>query len=68
MMRVWAVEGRGVIMKNSWDVEDDLRAGTLETALDEFTTGQVELYAVTSNGVPSRRTAALVDFIAERLR
>ncbi|WP_375460245.1 LysR substrate-binding domain-containing protein [uncultured Enterovirga sp.] len=67
LMREWALAGRGVVIKNLWEIRADLEAGTLETALDEYVAGQVDLYAVTP-GPPSRRSAALVNFLAERLR
>lgn len=68
LMREWALAGRGVIIKNLWEIRGDLDAGTLETALEDYVAGQVDLYAVTPNGSPSRRIAALVDFLAKHLR
>ncbi|MET0344367.1 MAG: LysR substrate-binding domain-containing protein [Polyangiales bacterium] len=67
LMRTWALEGRGVIIKNLWEIRDDLERGTLETALDDYSSGQVDLYAVSPSGAPSRRVAALIQFLAEKL-
>lgn len=68
ILRQWALEGVGVILKNEWDIWEDTWAGRLETVLDEFVSGQVDLYAVQPDGPPSRRLAALVEFLAEELR
>ena len=65
VLRAWALEGVGVITKNRWDIQQELEAGTLETALDDYVAGAVDLYAVHPGGVPSRRVAALVDYLAE---
>lgn len=68
VLREWAAEGHGVIHKNIWDIRRELAAGTLATALDEYVAWQVDLYAVHPGGPPSRRLAALIDFLAEALR
>jgi DNA-binding transcriptional LysR family regulator len=67
VLREWAVEGCGVIIKNRWDIRSELEAGALETVLDDFVAGQIDLHAVHPAGPPSRRVSALVDFLAERL-
>ena len=67
LMREWALAGRGVIIKNLWEIKADLEAGTLETALDDYVAGQVDLYAVMPGGPSSRRVVALIDFLAETL-
>ncbi|KQP19478.1 LysR family transcriptional regulator [Pseudorhodoferax sp. Leaf265] len=67
VVREWAVLGLGVALKNHWDIAQDLASGALETALDAFVAGPVDLYAVHPGGPPSRRVAALVDFLAQAL-
>lgn len=67
VLREWAVNGLGVIIKNRWDVRRELETGALETALDDYVAGQIDLYAVYPGGPPSRRVAALVEFLAEAL-
>lgn len=67
VLREWAVKGVGVILKNHWDIRQDIEAGRLETALDDYDAGPVDLYAVQPNGPPSRRMAALVYFLADAL-
>lgn len=67
VVREWAVEGLGVVIKNRWDIRRELEAGTLETALDDYVAGWIDLYAVHPGGPPTRRVAALVDFLAEAL-
>ena len=66
VLRDWAVRGIGVIAKNEWDIIADVKSGILETVLDDFIAGQVDLYAVHTGG--SRRIAALVDYLEEKLR
>ena len=67
VVREWAVRGLGVIWKNHWDIRRDIEAGRLETALDDYVAGQIDLYAVQPDGPPTRRVVALVDFLAEAL-
>lgn len=64
VLRKWGLEGRGVIFKNHWDIRGDIDEGCLETALDDFAAGQIDLYAVQPAGPPSRRVTALVEFLA----
>ncbi|MEB2847823.1 LysR family transcriptional regulator [Rhizobiales bacterium RZME27] len=65
VLRDWAVRGIGVIAKNEWDIISDVRSGILETVLDDFVAGQVDLYAVHTGS--SRRLTALVDYLREEL-
>jgi DNA-binding transcriptional LysR family regulator len=67
VVREWALAGLGVTFKNAWDVRQDLAAGRLETALDDYAADRIDLYAVQPGGLPSRRVAALVDFLDETL-
>lgn len=67
VLRAWAIEGVGVTFKNRWDVQADLDAGRLVRALDGFSAGPVDLYAVFAASPPSRRVAALVDYLADAL-
>lgn len=67
VVREWAVRGFGVIWKNHWDIRGDIEAGRLETALDNYVAGQIDLYAVQPDGPPTRRVTALVDFLAQAL-
>jgi DNA-binding transcriptional LysR family regulator len=67
VLRAWAIDGRGVILKNEWDIRQDLEHGVLETVLDDFAAFSVDLFAVYPNGAPSRRLSTLVDFLADAL-
>lgn len=67
VLRDWAAQGVGVILKNRWDVQHELKTGRLETVLDGYNAGDIDLYAVQPGGAPSRRVAALVEFLAEAL-
>lgn len=68
LIRQWAIEGHGVILKNHWDIELDLQEQRLESVLEDFTESPIDLYAVTpAGGASSRRLSSLVEFIAESL-
>jgi DNA-binding transcriptional LysR family regulator len=67
VLRQWAIDGRGVIMRNALDIRRELAAGTLVTALDSFVTSNANLYAVTAGSVSSQRVRTLIDFLAEHL-
>lgn len=67
ILREWAVDGKGVIIKNRWDIRQELESGTLETVLDEYVAERVDLYAVYPGSPPSRRVVALVDHLVEAL-
>lgn len=67
VLRHWALQGHGVMIKNRWEVRREIDQGLLETVLDEFVPAHVDLYAVTTGGTPSRRVSALVDFLAAEL-
>ncbi len=65
VLREWAVEGHGVIIKNRWDIQRELQAGTLQTVLESYSAGPVDLYAVHPGGPPSRRVAMLIEFLVQ---
>lgn len=67
LLREWALEGHGVVLKNRWDVSKELAEGRLETALDGFAAGRIDLFAVYAGHPPSRRVAALVEHLAAAL-
>lgn len=67
VLRHWAVAGLGVTLKNSVDIRHELAAGTLETVLDGYASPANDLYAVTPAGLPSRRVAMLIEFLAQQL-
>lgn len=67
VLRHWALQGYGVMIKNRWEVRREIEDGRLETVLDEYVPAHVDLYAVTTGGTSSRRVSALVDFLAEQL-
>jgi DNA-binding transcriptional LysR family regulator len=67
VLREWAVDGQGVIIKNRWDIRQELISGTLQTTLDDYAAEQVNLYAVYAGSPPSRRVATLIDYLVEAL-
>lgn len=67
VLREWSVAGLGVIAKNVWDIRSELVAGTLITTLDDYVPWQADLFALQAGAPPSRRVAALVDFLVDAL-
>ncbi len=66
LVRDWCVNGRGVARKSFWDVEADLKAGTLIELLQEFSAGGTGLqivYPATQD--QPKRVRLLIDRIAE---
>ncbi len=67
ILRQWAVAGAGVVIKPSWDIQEDLKAGRLETALDQFKHEAINLYAVYPEGRATRRLRVFVDYLSREL-
>lgn len=66
VLRAWACDGHGAVLKVDWDIVEDIRAGRLETALDDFTIDDVNLYAVYPAGAgPAPRVSAYLDHLSE---
>ncbi len=64
----WAVDGAGVVLKSSFDIEVDLAAGRLETVLEEFSAEAINLFAVRpADRQPVRRVSDFIDFLATSL-
>ena len=66
VLRHWALQGLGVMIKNRWEVAAEIEQGRLETVLDEFALPHVDLHAVMA-AAPNRRVASLVTFLVEAL-
>jgi DNA-binding transcriptional LysR family regulator len=64
----WVLAGRGVALKASWDIEDDLREGRLVECLAPYACDEISLYVVfaTRRHMPPR-LRVFVDFIAAAL-
>jgi len=66
--RTWALEGHGIVLKSLWDIDVELRAGSLQVVLPEWH------YAADSpitalfhrNRYRPARVQALLDFLLER--
>jgi len=43
---VWALEGRGILMRSEWDAGPFVRSGRLEVLLGEYTLPPADIYAV----------------------
>ncbi|MBS0471253.1 MAG: LysR family transcriptional regulator [Proteobacteria bacterium] len=69
LLRRWAVEGRGIVLKSAWDVVADIETGLLEPLLTTFCPPDVDLQIV----LPAmkqrpRRVIALVEHLSAALR
>jgi molybdate transport repressor ModE-like protein len=69
VIRRWACEGRGVILRSEWDVADDLRRGTLVRLLPAWKAPDANVIALTHNrsGLP-RRTRDFMQYLQGRFR
>jgi len=66
LVRDWCLNGYGVARKSFWDVEGDLKSGTLVELLQDFSAGGTGLqivYPATQD--QPRRVRLLIDRIAE---
>ncbi|KAF1015540.1 MAG: HTH-type transcriptional regulator DmlR [Stenotrophomonas maltophilia] len=68
VLRRWAEQGVGVMMKYHWEIARELHDGTLETVLDGFALPAVDLFAVFAGDAPPRRVSAVIDHLAARLQ
>ncbi|WP_347557701.1 LysR family transcriptional regulator [Robbsia sp. KACC 23696] len=69
VIRRWACEGRGVILRSEWDVADDLRSGRLIRLLPAWKTSDANIIALAHNrtGLPAR-TRHFMTFLQERFK
>ncbi|WP_397453324.1 LysR family transcriptional regulator [Pseudomonas sp. NA-150] len=67
ILRQWAIKGHGVMISPEWNILKELKSTALVTALDEFLSDEANLYAVTTEGVASRRVTAFIDFLTQQL-
>ncbi len=69
LLRRWAIDGKGVVLKSAWDVADDIRAGHLEPLLVPFCPADVDLQIVMPPGRQRpRRVTLCADHCAMLLR
>lgn len=66
-LRDWALAGRGVVRRDSLSIRNELASGQLVTALDTFSIGESNLYAVTTGGTLSQRVTAFIEFLGHQL-
>lgn len=63
----WILQGRGIGIKGSWDIEDDLSSGRLVECLPEYACDPADLYLVyASKRHLPLRVRAFIDFLTER--
>lgn len=69
LLRRWALDGLGVVLKSAWDVLDDIAAGRLEPLLTTFCPPDVDLQLVfPGDRNRPRRVTALADHLTVVLR
>ncbi|BAN27518.1 LysR family transcriptional regulator [Caballeronia insecticola] len=69
VIRRWALEGRGIVLRSEWDVADDIRKGTLVRLLPSWKVPDANVVALTRNraGLP-RRTREFMQYVQSRFR
>jgi molybdate transport repressor ModE-like protein len=69
VIRRWAIEGRGIILRSEWDVADDIRKGALVRLLPSWKAPDANVVALTRNraGLP-RRTREFMQFLQSHFR
>lgn len=65
----WALQGRGLILKSIWDVEEDIKSGKLEIVLMDHKLPAAPIHAVfPHNRLAAAKVRLCVDFLAARLK
>ncbi len=68
IMREWALDGQGIILRSEWSIAEDLRAGRLVRLLDTYRPPPADVVAfVGSRRGRSARTSRFVQFLREAL-
>jgi molybdate transport repressor ModE-like protein len=69
VIRQWACEGRGVILRSEWDVADDIATGKLVRLLPAWKTPDANVIALTHHraGLPAR-TRHFMQYLQSRFR
>jgi DNA-binding transcriptional LysR family regulator len=69
VIRRWACEGRGVILRSEWDVADDIRIGKLVRLLPAWKAPDANVIALTHNraGLPAR-TRHFMQYLQDRFK
>lgn len=69
LLRRWAIEGAGIVLKSAWDIADDLKTKRLEPLLVGFCPVDVDLQIVMPPGRQRpRRVVMLADYLTAMLR
>ncbi|MFP8968350.1 LysR family transcriptional regulator [Pokkaliibacter sp. CJK22405] len=69
VLRQWAMDDAGVVLKSAMDVAADIAAGRLQAVLDEYTHHEVNVYAIYPARDPMpQRLRLLIDFLQENLQ
>lgn len=65
----WALDGRGILLRATWDIGPHLRSGRLVHVLPQYRTAAADIYAVYPHRHQmSARIRAFVDFLAFALK
>ena len=66
LVRIWCRAGHGIALKSEWDIQDDLKAGTLVPILQDFAPNPAALQIVYPAGsVQPRRVRLLMDYLMD---
>jgi DNA-binding transcriptional LysR family regulator len=69
VIRRWACEGRGVILRSEWDVADDIARGNLVRLLPAWKARDADVIALTHHraGLPAR-TKHFMRYLQDRFK
>ncbi|MFT6558405.1 LysR substrate-binding domain-containing protein [Sneathiella sp.] len=68
VLRQWALEGRGLVLKSRWEIEDDLKAGHLIPVLEKYPPSPVSISALYPYGkMTPMKVRLLIDYLAEKV-
>ncbi|WP_419905743.1 LysR family transcriptional regulator [Kiloniella sp.] len=66
LVRLWCRAGHGIALKTEWDIQDDLKAGTLVPILQDYAPAPTALQMVYPAGaIQPRRIRLLMDHLAD---
>lgn len=69
VLRDWCVRGLGISLRETWDVVNELRDGSLRRVLPKWEAEPTSIFAVRAPRTPlPYRLSAFLDFVAERWR
>ncbi len=68
VVRQWALDGKGIVIRSEWDVADDIREGRLVPLLPDFSLPRADIVLLTSSSAEAAgRTRGFIEFLSRKL-